>query len=99
MFHHIVLMHYSTAADTAFHAEVEAWCERVRQQQPRPERYVYRRNQAARSDGLEHAIVASFASAQAHEQYQASTVHQAMKAYMTPFIDRIVVCDIDEDSL
>lgn len=97
MFHHVVLMKFSDKADLAFHAAVEDFCVRVRVGTPRPHRYVYRPNVASRSDGLTHGIVAVFASAAEHDQYQVSDVHQAMKAYMTPFIDRIVVCDIDED--
>lgn len=97
MFHHVVLMHFGADAGPAFHAAVEAYCERVRNGDPRPLRYVYRRNIASRSDGLEHGIVAAFADAAAHDSYQVSAVHQEMKAYMTPFIERIVVCDIDEE--
>lgn len=97
MFHHIVLMKFGERAGPDFHAAVEGFCERVRSGTPRPLRYVYRANIASRSDGLTHGIVAAFGSAVEHDQYQVSDVHQAMKAYMTPFIERIVVCDIDED--
>jgi len=97
MFHHVVLMRFTAQAGPAFHAAVEAFCDRVRRADPRPHRYVYRPNVASRSDGLDFGIVAVFDSAAAHERYQVSAVHQEMKAYMTPFIERIVVCDIDED--
>lgn len=97
MFHHVVLMKFTGAADSAFHAAVQAYCERVRAGQPRPHRYVYRSNISSRSDGLDHGIVAVFGSADDHDRYQESAVHQEMKAYMTPFIERIVVCDIDEE--
>lgn len=97
MFHHVVLMKFSAQAGPDFHSAVEAYCARVRSADPRPQRYVYRPNIASRSEGLDHAIVAMFDSAAEHDRYQISKVHQEMKAYMTPFIERIVVCDIDED--
>jgi len=96
MFHHVVLMKFRAQADPDFHAAVEAYCSRVRSANPPPRRYVYRPNIAARNDGLDHAIVAVFDSAAEHDRYQVSTLHQEMKAYMTPYIERIVVCDIDE---
>lgn len=98
MFHHVVLMKFSERADRAFHAEVERFSALLREGSPRPLRYVYRRNIASRSDGLTHGIVAVFRSAAEHDRYQVSSTHQEMKAYMTPFIERIVVCDIDEDT-
>lgn len=97
MFHHVVLMKFSERADPAFHAEVESFCERLRHGTPKPQRYVYHRNLASRSDGLTHGIVTVFESAADHDRYQVSPTHQAMKAFMTPYIERIVVCDIDED--
>lgn len=97
MFHHVVLMKFTSQADPAFHAAVEKYCERVRSGNPRPHRYVYRRNIASRSDGLAHGIVAVFGSSAEHDRYQVSPVHQEMKAFMTPYIERIVVCDIDEE--
>lgn len=96
MFHHVVLMKFSQEASPSFHAAVEAYCERVRGGDPRPQRYVYRPNIASRSDGLDYGIVAVFGSAVEHDRYQVSPVHQEMKAFMAPFIERIVVCDIDE---
>lgn len=97
MFHHVVLMKFTEHAGPAFHAAVESFCDRVRSGTPRPQRYVYRNNIASRSEGLQHGIVAVFRNAAEHDLYQVSDVHQEMKAYMTPFIERIVVCDIDEE--
>jgi hypothetical protein len=97
MFHHVVLMKFSAQAGPAFHSLVEAYCARVRSADPPPHRYVYRPNIATRNDGLDHGIVAVFISAAEHDRYQVSKVHQEMKAYMTPFIERIVVCDIDDE--
>lgn len=99
MFHHVVLMKFGANADHQFLAKVEAYCELIRAASPKPERYLFRRNIASRADGLDYGIVASFGSVKAHDAYQISVIHQEMKSYMSPFIERIVVCDIDEDSL
>ncbi|MDR1967778.1 MAG: Dabb family protein [Burkholderiaceae bacterium] len=96
MFHHVVLMKFTAAADPAFHAAVEAYCERVRAGDPPPQRYVYHRNIAPRSDGLDYAIVAAFKDSAEHDRYQVSATHLEMKAFMAPFIERLVACDIDE---
>lgn len=96
MFHHIVLMKYSPQADAAFFDKVEEYCERVRRSSPNVRRYVHLRNEAARRDALDWVIVSSFESTQAHDAYQVSSLHQGMKAFMTPFIERIVVCDAEE---
>lgn len=97
MFHHVVLMKFGGNADQQFFAKVEAYCERIRAASPKPERYIFSRNIASRADGLDYGIVASFSSAKDHDAYQISDVHQEMKSYMSPLIERIVVCDIDED--
>jgi hypothetical protein len=55
--------------------------------------YAFRPNQAGRSDGLTHAVVAAFADSPAHDRYQVSPAHQEMKAYMAGFIERLVVYD------
>lgn len=99
MFHHVVLMQFSPDIERDFFERVEAYCERIRALSDRPLGYVFRRNIASRSDGLDYGIVASFESSSAHDVYQLSEVHQEMKSYMSPFIDRIVVCDIDEASI
>lgn len=95
MFYHVVLMTFSPTADQSFHNEVERYCEQVRRTARNCSQYVYRENLASRADGLTHAILSAFASAADHDAYQVSTVHQQMKAYMAPYIARIVVCDID----
>jgi hypothetical protein len=98
VFHHVVLMKFSPNADDDFFARVETYCQRIRANGDHPLRYVFHRNVASRSDGLDYGIVASFESSSAHDVYQLSEVHQEMKSYMSPFIERIVVCDIDEAS-
>lgn len=96
MFHHVVLMSFSAQADAAFHARVQSYCRQVRETIANCEHYVYAENQASRSDGLTHAIISRFASSADHDSYQVSPLHQEMKAYMADFIERIVVCDLDE---
>jgi quinol monooxygenase YgiN len=98
MFHHIVLMQFTAQADQAFFDAVQEYADRIRRSAPGLERYVFRRNVASRSDGLAFAIVGSFATSADHDAYQACALHQEMKAYMTPYIQRIVVCDVDEQA-
>lgn len=97
MFHHVVLMEFTPEADQRFLDRVEAYAEQLRRSAPNLVRYVFSRNVASRSDGLAWGIVSSFASAADHDAYQVSETHQEMKAYMAPYIARIVVCDLDED--
>jgi len=96
MFHHVVLMQFGARADRAFFATVEAYAVKIRASTSNLGRYVFGPNLASRSDGLTHAIVGSFATSADHDAYQASPVHQEMKAFMAPYLARIVVCDIDE---
>lgn len=96
MFHHVVLMQFTARADRAFLEAVEAYAARIRRSAPNLQRYVFRPNLASRSDGLTHAIVGSFATSADHDAYQVSAVHQEMKAFMAPYLARIVVCDVDE---
>jgi len=98
MFHHVVLMKFSAAADQAFHDRVEMYAQLLRRTTRNMDRYVYRPNLASRSDGLTHVIIATFASSADHDAYQVSPTHQEMKAYMSPFIERIVVADVDDAS-
>jgi hypothetical protein len=90
-------MKFTAAAGPAFHAAVEAYCQRICTGELRPRRYIYRRNIASRSDGLDYAIVAAFDSVAEHDRYQVSATHQEMKAFMAPFIERIVACDVDDE--
>ncbi|MEZ5741496.1 MAG: Dabb family protein [Burkholderiaceae bacterium] len=97
MFHHVVLMTFSTDADQNFFDKVESYCERVRASMPQCRHYVFRKNLASRSDGLTHGILSTFTTSADHDDYQVSALHQEMKSYMEGFIERIVVCDIDEE--
>jgi quinol monooxygenase YgiN len=95
MFYHIVMMRLSERADAAFHARVEAYAERVRRECRGLLHYDYGSNLADRGGGYDRAMLSVFESSSAHDAYQVSPVHQEMKAYMTPFIADLVVCDSD----
>lgn len=97
MFHHVVLMQLGPTADRPFLERVHAYAEQIRRETTGLREYVFRRNQASRSDGLNWAVVSSFFTAADHDAYQVSALHQEMKAFMTPHIARIVACDIDEE--
>lgn len=93
MFLHVVMLQLSNAADAQFHARVEHFCERVRIECDGVTGYAFGVNLASRSEGLTHAVVASFSSSVAHDRYQISPAHQEMKAYMAGYIERLVVFD------
>lgn len=96
MFHHIVLMAFSSDADQVFLQKVDEFAEQVRRITPKLHRYVFRQNIASRSDGMTHGIVSTFNTSRDHDVYQTSPIHMEMKAYMAPFLSRIVVLDLDE---
>ena len=93
MFLHIVLMALKPQADDAFLERVQAHCRRVRQECPSVLGYEFRSNEASRSQGLDYATVSMFESAAAHDAYQVSPAHVAMKEDMGPYIERLVVFD------
>ena len=95
MFYHIVMMTFTPEADGRFLDRVEHYRQRVLAECPGALAYALVRNVASRGDGLTHALVGTFASAQAHDDYQVSAAHVEMRAYMTPFIARIVVLDAE----
>lgn len=97
MFHHVVLMKFRESADAAFFDRVEKYAEELRRVTPNMHRYVFKQNIASRADGLTHGIIATFESSADHDGYQVSPVHVEMRDYMAPVIERIVVCDIDEE--
>lgn len=96
MFYHIVLMSFTPETGEAFFAKAQHYVERILAECDGVETYFMTENAASRSDGLTHAIVGTFTSSAAHDVYQASPVHQEMKAFMTAHMDRIVVLDTDQ---
>lgn len=93
MFLHAVLMELADSADASFHGRVNEYCERIRKECDGVLTYYYGRNDASRSQGLDHAVIAAFTGSDAHDRYQVSPVHQEMKRYMAPLIVRMVVFD------
>lgn len=97
MFHHIVLMRLS-GIDDAFHRRVAAYSARIRAELPYVRNYAFAPNVAGRSAGYDWAVLSSFDTAADHDLYQVAAVHQEMKAYMTPFIEALVVCDAETEA-
>ncbi len=98
MFHHVVLITFSRGRRDVPLDGGALLCARIRSSGRNVRGYIYGPNQSARRDGLDWAIVSRFESSRDHDDYQVWPLHQEMKAYMTPFIQRIVVCDIDEET-
>ena len=53
------------------------------------------RNVAARAKGFAWTVIGTFDSSADHDRYQVSALHQEMKAFMSPHIVDIAVCDFD----
>ena len=94
MFQHVVMMKYSDAADDGFMAHVASYVERVGQECSGVLSYDHGPNLSDRGRHYTHAVIARFESHAAHGAYQVSPAHEEMKAYMTPFIEDLVVCDL-----
>jgi len=97
MFYHVVMMRLKDP-DRAFHDRVNAFAERVRRELEYVRAYHYGRNVAGRAQNFDWAVIAAFDSSADHDRYQGSPVHQEMKAFMSPRIADIVVCDHDTAS-
>lgn len=95
MFFHVVMMRLTPDADAAVHARIADFVRRVRRELDYVQAYHFGRNVADRGKGYDWAVIGTFASSADHDRYQVSPVHQEMKAFMTPYIDDIVVCDFE----
>jgi hypothetical protein len=93
MFLHVVMMQFSHRVDEKFFDHVAELANRVRYECDGILMYHFGENFADRSQGYTHATSAAFASADAHDVYQVSPAHTAMKGFMGPYIERIVVYD------
>jgi quinol monooxygenase YgiN len=98
MFHHILLMSFEPETGPEFFAKAQQYIARVEAECAGVRSYVLAENRSNRSDGLTHGIVAVFESAAAHDAYQASPVHQEMKAFMTARMARVVVLDFEQEA-
>lgn len=95
MFFHIVMMRLTPDADATVHTRIGGFVTRVRRELDYVHDYHFGRNIADRGKGYDWAVVGTFASSADHDRYQISAVHQEMKAFMTPYIADIVVCDFE----
>jgi hypothetical protein len=95
MFFHIVMMRLTPDADANVHARICGFVTRVRHELDCVREYYFGQNVADRAKGYEWAVVGTFASSAEHDRYQVSSVHQEMKAFMTPYIADLVVCDFE----
>jgi hypothetical protein len=96
MFHHILLMSFAPDTGPDFFATAQDYVARIKAECSGVEGYFLSENLASRSDGLTHGIVGVFASSAAHDAYQASPVHQEMKAFMATKMARVVVLDTEQ---
>lgn len=92
-YYHVVLMKIRADADAAFHEAVRGYCRQILASCPGVLSYDYFANEASRSQGHDFAIVARFVSSPAHDAYQADPIHLAMKGFMAPYIENMVVLD------
>ena len=97
MFYHVVLIQFHPGVDDDFLCNAETYAQRVRNECDGVVAYFFAPNTAARADGFSHAVVGIYDSAEAHEAYQVSPVHQEMKEFLLTRIKRIVAFDADRD--
>jgi hypothetical protein len=95
MFYHVVMMKLTKDADAAFHAKVETFAAEIRRSAKGLVAYDYGLNVADRSKGFDRAVLGAFETSADHDAYQVSDVHERMKAFMTPVIADLVVCDFE----
>jgi hypothetical protein len=93
MFHHTVMMQISPQADARFHAEVDAFCARLSAECEGLRSIRFVSNVSDRSNGFNHAVVADFDSAEAHDLYQTAPAHLAFKAFIMPSVQSLAVLD------
>jgi hypothetical protein len=96
MFHHILLMNFAPDTGPEFFARAQEYIARIKAECEGVQSYFLAENRANRSDGLTHGIVALFDSSAAHDAYQASPIHQEMKAFMATRMARVVVLDTEQ---
>lgn len=93
MFLHVVMLKFKPGTGAAEHAAIEAFSARVRSECAGVLRYEYHPNVAARAQGFERAIYSIFESSAAHDAYQISPTHVAMKVFVGQITVDILVCD------
>lgn len=93
MFQHIVMMQLSDRVDEHFFHKVQQYVLRVRNECDGVLLYHFGENVAERSQGYAYVTSSAFTDSEAHDRYQVSPAHVAMKAFMADYIERVVVYD------
>ncbi len=93
MFQHIVMMQFSDRADDHFFRVVDEYVVRMKNECEGLLLYHFGENVAERSQGYTHATSSLFVDSAAHDVYQVSPAHVAMKTFMADYIERVVVYD------
>lgn len=93
MFLHIVMMRFSDQIDDGFFLTVNEHAERVKKECEGLLMYHFGQNIADRANGYTHVTSSAFVSPEAHDAYQISPAHVAMKTFMSNYIEGVVVYD------
>ena len=93
MFQHIVMMQFNDRIDDHFFRTVDEYVLRVKNECEGVLLYHFGENIADRSQGYTHVTTSSFIDSAAHDVYQVSPAHVAMKTFMADYIERVVVYD------
>jgi hypothetical protein len=94
MFYHVVLLNLKGLDPTAL-ASLHGFASRMRDELPFLREFHFGVNKATRAAQYGWTVVATFDDEKDHERYQVSDVHLQMKAFLTPFIEDIVVADVE----
>lgn len=93
MFQHLVMMKLNDRVDAHFFSRVQQYVQRVKNECDGVLLYHFGENISDRSQGFTHATSSAFIDSEAHDRYQVSPAHVAMKAFMTEYIEQVVVYD------
>lgn len=93
MFLHIVMMRFDDSVDSQFFEHVHRYAQRVESECDGLLMYHFGENKADRAGGYNYATSSVFVDAAAHDDYQVSPAHTAMKTFMGPYIKEVVVYD------
>ncbi len=97
MFHHVVLLNLKGLGPDSL-SSLKGFASRMRDELPYVREFYFGVNKASRAGKYGWTVVATFDSEGDHERYQVSDVHQEMKTFLGPFIEDIVVADVDTHS-
>ena len=93
MFLHVVMMQLDNQVDAIFFEQIQAFVERVKSECDGLIMFHFGKNEADRACGYEYVTSAIFVDAAAHDSYQISPAHTAMKALMSPHMKDVVAYD------